>query len=180
VDSGTLRTNPPRSSINNPKPPLPCRSKSADLNACSIAFMPWPLHRIHNSRRFKSALQLPDRIESIADLARFLFSFFPAARPRAGQRVLAIAINVQPLYTVASSPIRPVSLCTAAIVARVDLYSGHAAPGFQWFRLKRRRAVKVGTDFSCKHTGITFCDFSQSSISRKLAQTAPLERRKAP
>jgi hypothetical protein len=142
--------------------------------------MPWPLHRIHNSRRFKSALQLPDRIESVADLARFLFSFFPAARPRAGQRVLAIAINVQPLYTVASSPIRPVSLCTAAIVARVDLYSGHAAPGFQWFRLKRRRAVKVGADFSCKHTGITFCDFSQSSISRKLAQTAPLERRKAP
>src|ERR1700722_3174220 len=57
-----------------------------------------------------SALQLLGGVEGIPDSARFFFSFFPTARLRAGQCVLAIAINVQPLYTVAPSPIRPVSL----------------------------------------------------------------------
>ena len=50
VDKGTLRIafsdTPARSSINNPNPPLPWRSMSAALNACSSVFMPCPLHRI--------------------------------------------------------------------------------------------------------------------------------------
>jgi hypothetical protein len=63
------------------------------------------LRLVHRRLRFKSALQLPDRIESIADLARFLLRSFPATSFGADQFVFSVPIDVQLLHAIASSPV---------------------------------------------------------------------------
>jgi hypothetical protein len=73
---------------------------------------------------FELTLQLPDRVEGVPNLPRFLLGFFPASSLCTDQSVFSVAIDVEPLDAIASCPIGAVSLWALATVPRVDLHRG--------------------------------------------------------
>src|SRR5437588_12869249 len=69
----------------------------------------------------KLTLQLLRRVEGIPHFARLLLGFFPAACFCADESVPAVAIDVEPLHAIATSPTLLLPLWATAFVARINL-----------------------------------------------------------
>ena len=96
--SQTLLQDPAQQS----KPATPLQERVRRLNACSIAFMPWPPHRIHNRRRRSTPAARADlgSNESVASINAQNWSFVARAsscdcklfRPAEHQRAPTISV----------------------------------------------------------------------------------------